>query len=109
MGIDPDPRSRPDPDPAGGLRSLIATTPEAASAIAAIEGPGTAVTGAAGAGGSAGGGVGVPLVGVPASVAAAAEVMERVLRDPGSTSSHPVMKDDFAMGGVAMSALTGGC
>lgn len=110
--MDPDPRSRPDPDPAGGLRSLLATTPEAASAVAAIEGAypaaaaGDASTGAGGAGAGAGQGA---RLGVPASVAAAAEVMQRVLEDPGSSSSHPVLKDDFAMGGLAMPALTGGC
>lgn len=133
-GIDPDPRDRPDPDPAGGLRSLLATTPEAAVTVAAIDGTLPPTATAAEAVGAAGTGVGIgtdaggkqvleggmgsapltaptvaamPTVIGPAAAAAAAGVLESVLGDADGTSSHPVHKDDFAMGGVSMPALTG--
>lgn len=85
-GIDPDPRQRPDPDPAGGLRSLLDTQPDAAAAVAAIEG-------------------------LEAGAASTAVVLRVVVGGTdvdASSSSHPVRKDDFAMGGLAMPGLTGG-
>lgn len=92
--MDPDPRQRPDTDPAAGLRGLLAATPEAAAAVAAIEG---SVTGAGGSGGGSD------------SLPGAAEAVLRVVvgQGPGGSSSRSVHKDDFAMGGVAMPALAG--
>jgi hypothetical protein len=99
-GVDPDPRQRPDTDPAAGLRGLLAATPEAAAAVAAIEG---SVAGPGGSWGEVQGGGG----GDSLSGGAAAVLRGVVMQGPGGSSSRPVHKDDFAMGGVAMPALTG--
>jgi hypothetical protein len=77
--------------------------------VAAIEGT-LPPAAAAGGPGAQPGAQGVPKAAAAAAVTAATAavgVLGSVLVDVDGSSSHPVHKDDFAMGGVAMPALTG--